>query len=205
MPLSKIKSYLNHRTPQKLISLCSEQESSINIQIKQLQQIKASLHSTRKDVEQAIMSHNKVFIQEESQEHLRLSEILEEADDSEMTIAFGNLMNSVRETMFRPVSGMIHRTCDLIHGNYNQHCLFYLRTSCNKTNCNCTIKPRGKYLISYHYGDYDTLSDTYQELFTYADKNSIILGEWFYEEMVLGDWAVMDSEDYIMKVSVQII
>ncbi len=205
MPLSEIKSYLSHRSPSKLISLCSEQESLIDIQIRQLRQIKASLCATRKGVERAIASQNKFFIRKELQEHLRLSEILENADDAKMTFAFGNLMSSVRDTMFRPVSGMIHRTCDIKQENYNQQCIFYLRTPCNKKNCDCTLKPSGDYLVTYHCGGYEDLANTYQEILTYAGNNNLILGEWFYEEMVIGDWAVNNSEDYVIKVSVQII
>lgn len=205
MSLSEIKTYLTHRSPQKLIDLFSQQESFINMQINQLRQIKSNLRATRQDVKQAILSHNKIFIQQQIQEHLHLSKILTEPDDFEMTLAFGGLMNSVSGTMFRNVSGMIHRTYDLRQKNYNQHCIFYLRTSCNKKKCDCTLKPAGKYLVAYHHGGYEALSSTYEELLLYADNNSLILGESFYEEMVIGDWAVIDSQDYVIKVSVQII
>lgn len=205
MSLSEIKTYLECRSPKRLIALFLQQESLIDMQIKQLQQIKASMHATRQNVGQAIISHNKIFIQQELEEHLRLSKILTEADDYEMTLAFGELINSSGGTMLRNISGMIHRTYDLMQGNYNQHCLFYLRTSCNKKNCDCTLKPAGEYLVTYHYGGYEALGSTYQKLLSYAVNNSLILGELFYEEMIIGDWAVIDSDSYIIKVSVQII
>jgi DNA-binding transcriptional MerR regulator len=205
MSLTEIKEYLTHRSPTKLINLCLEQESVVDKQIKQLRLIKSSLRTTRQEVKQAITAHNKIIVQKESEEHLFLSEIVKNTDDVVMTHVFGDLVSSVRNTMFRTTSGMIHRTYDIKQENYDRNCLFYLKASCNKKSCDCTIKPKGEYLVTYHFGGYDTLKDTYRELLAYAEKSNLIVGEWFYDEMVIGDWAVMDTESYVMKVSVPII
>jgi len=205
MSLTEIKEYLMHRSPSKLIDLCLEQESVIDKKIKQLRLIKSSLRTTRQEVKQAITAHNKIFVQKESQEHLYLSKVVTGVDDVEMTHVFGDLVSSMVSTTFRTTSGMIHPTCDIIQENYDMNCMFYLKASCNKKTCDCTIKPKGEYLTTYHFGGYDTLNDTYRELLAYADKSNFIIGEWFYEEMVIGDWAVMDAENYVMKVSSQLI
>lgn len=205
MTLAEIKAYLKDRSPEELIKLFSQQEVLIDMQIKKLRQIKASLHGTREEVEQAVLSNEKIIICDVKQEHLQLSKILIDADDFEMTIAFGELMNSVRASGFRNISGMIHNTNDLMENNYNKNCLFYLRTSCKKKKCNCTVKPAGKYLITYHHGGYEELYKTYQVLLSDAICNNLILGERFYEEIVIGDWAVNNSNDYVIKVSVEIV
>jgi|LGVF01.2.fsa_nt_gb DNA-binding transcriptional MerR regulator/effector-binding domain-containing protein len=205
MSLTEIKEYLMHRSPSKLIELCIEQESVIDKQIKQLRLIKSSLCTTRLEVKQAITAHNKFFVQKEPQEHLLLSDVVNGVDDVEMTHIFGNLVSSMGNATFRTASGMIHHTCDIEQENYDMNCMFYLKASCNKKTCDCTIKPKGDYLVTYHFGRYSTLNDTYRELLAYAAKSSLLLGESFYDEMVIGDWAVMDAESYVMKVSVPLI
>jgi hypothetical protein len=205
MSLTEIKEYLMHRSPLKLMDLCFEQESVIDKQIKQLRLIKSSLRTTRQEVKQSITAHNKIFIQKELQEHLHLSEEMKEVDDVEMTHVFGKLVSSMGNTLFRSTSGMIHHTGDIRKQNYDRNCRFYLKASCNRKNCDCTIKPEGNFLVIYHFGEYETLIDTYRELIRYAEKNNLILGEWFYDEMVIGDWAVMDAESYVMKVSVPLV
>jgi len=205
MSLTEIKEYLKHRSPSKMIDLCLEQESIIDKQMKQLRLIKSSLRTTRQEVEQAVTTHNKIFVQKELQEHLILSEVMNGVDDVEMTHVFGELVSSMGNTLFRSTSGMIHYTCDIKQEKYDRNCMFYLKASCNKKSCDCTIKPEASFLVTYHFGEYDTLRDTYRELLLYAEKSNIILGEWFYDEMVIGDWAVMDAESYVMKVSVPII
>lgn len=205
MGLKEIKTYLEHRSPQELIDLCSRQEELIDRKIRNLRQIKKNLCTTRKSVTQVFKSNNTICIQNEPEEHLILSQSLTEADDFNMTLSFGNLIKSVGNTVFRNVSGMIHCKGDLIEGKYNKKYWFYLRTACNKKKCKCTLKPAGKYLISYHHGEYENLSRTYKEILSYADNNSLTLGSWFYEEMVIGDWAVENSDKYVIKVSVKIV
>jgi len=204
MSLTDIKAYLEQRSPRNLIALCTEQESVIDMQIKQLRQIKKNLSTTRQSVAQAVASDKGIFIQQEPKEHLKLSQCLSQADDFNMTIAFGDLLHAAGETIFRNISGMIHRTDHLLHGNYNQQYWFYLRTPCKKKSCDCVIKPAGNYLNAYHNGSYETLGSTYEKLLAYAKTQYLTLGEWFYEEMVIGDWAVPNYDDYVLKVSVQV-
>lgn len=205
MSLTEIKTYLEHRSPKNLIDLCYKQEDIIDMQIKQLRKIKKNLAVTRQSVKIATNSDDSIFIQHEPIEHLELSQRFSTTDDFKMTLIFGKFINSAGNNIFRNISGMIHRTEDILHGNYDKHCWFYLRTYCNKKKCDCTIKPAGKYLIAYHHGGYEILNKTYQSMLSYADDNNLILNELFYEEMVVGDWATVSSDDYILKISVQII
>ena len=205
MPLSEIKTYLDNRSPKKMIELCDKQETIIDLQIKKLLQIKKNLSTTRNGITQAMMSNEKIFIKYQPIEYLSLSKDLLKADDFQMTLAFSELMKSAGSTMFRNVSGMIHRRDCLKNKNYSQDCWFYLQMPCNKKNCDYNIKPAGEYLIAYHHGGYESLTKTYEELLFYGNSNNLLFNEWFYEEMVVGDWSATNHNDYILKVSVQII
>ncbi len=204
MALTDIKSYLENRSPLNLINLCKDQETAIDLQIKQLKQIKKNLSITRNSISHAIESSNDFFIQTEPQEHLILSQSLSSADDLKMTLVFGDLLHENGEMIFQNISGMIHQTTDLLHRDYNQKYWFYLRTSCKKKECNCEIKPTGSYLTTYHHGSYSSLYKTYKQIFNYAKKQSLTLGNYFYQEMVIGDWATKNENEYVLKVSVKI-
>lgn len=204
MTLHDIKDYLEKRSSQNLIDLCSKQESLIDMQIKQLRQIKNNLSTTRQGVTSAVIAGKEIFIRQEDEEYLQLSQSLSQANDVKMTLAFGELLQTVGSTMFRNVSGMMHRTDDLIDRNYDQQYWFYLRIPHKKKTCNYTIKSAGNYLTTYHHGNYETLPITYKNLLAHAEHQCLTLGDWFYEEMVIGDWATKSDEDYVLKVSVQI-
>ena len=66
------------------------------------------------------------------------------------------------------------------------------------------VKPAGKYLSTYHHGAYETLEESYQALINEAEQRQILLNDWIYVETILGDWAVCQEQDYVLKVSVGI-
>ena len=205
MPLAEIKTYLDNRSPQQMIELCDKQESIVDKQIEKLIQIRQNLSTTRNSITQAIMSKEKIIIKHQPIEYLKLSKDLLNADDYKMTLAFSELMKSSGNTNFRNVSGMIHKKDYQQNKNDSQHCWFYLRMYYNNQNCDHTIKPAGEYLIAYNHGGYESLTKTYEEILSYANTNNLLLNEWFYEEMVVGDWSTINSNDYIIKVSIQIL
>ena len=204
MPLGEIKTYLDNRSPQQMIELCDKQKDIVDLQIEKLIQIKKNLSATSNSITQAIMTDDNIYIKHQPIEYLSLSNDLLNADDYQMTLAFGELMRSAGSTNFRNVSGMIHRIDHLQKNNDINHCWFYLQMNCNNQNGDHTIKPDGEYLIAYHHGGYESLNKTYEKIIAYANTSNLILNEWFYEEMVVGDWSTTNSNDYIIKVSIQI-
>lgn len=205
MSLKDIKTYLEDRSPSKLIELCSEQEALIDKKIKTLKAIKSNLKATRLDVKEALMVHDKFFIREEGQEHLHLSKVMHGADNVEMTHVFGDLLASNERRSFKVVSGMVHLAKAIKNDAPMNQYMFYLKVPCKKKSCDCVIKPKGSYLVTYHCGGYDSLKDTYKALLKHAEERKLTLGDWVYDEMVIGDWAVKTVEEYVIKVSVQIV
>ena len=58
-------------------------------------------------------------------------------------------------------------------------------------------------MSTYHHGEYKSLGHTYQNLVSYAKEHQIDLEDWIYAETIIGDWAVYQPQDYIVKVSVK--
>jgi len=195
MSLKDIKAYLEDRSPSKLMKLCSEQEALIDKQIETLKVIKANLRTTRIGIKEALEAPAHFFIKEEEQEHLHLSKDMHGEDDVEMTHAFSDLVRTMDGAPFRVTSGMLHPTNDIENNRPMNHYRFFLKPLCEKKGCDCTIKPKGDYLVTYHFGTYETLKDTYKELIGYGKRKNLILGDWVYDEMVIGDWAVKAAQD----------
>lgn len=205
MSLAEIKAHLESRSPQKMIDLCAEQELIIDRKIKELRHIKQNLRTTRSNAEKAILVGEGIIVEKEPRTSLLLSKAMEEADDFEMTNIFGALVASARENRFSSTSGMLHRICDLKEGAYKKYYHFYLYGLSKDKSSITMVKPEGEYLTAYHVGGYENLSNTYKKILDYAEENHFLLGEWFYEEIVIGDWGVICPEEYVLKLSVQII
>lgn len=204
MSLSEIKNYLNNRSPQKMINLCVVQEVSLDKKIEELQHIKQSLSSARKAAELAIATGEGIIIARETASSIILSKVMDHADDIEMTKNFGDLVTLTKDSKTLYTSGMLHRTLDLRYGN-NKNCFRFYLQGYIQNNCeHITRKPEGNYLIKYHFGGYEKLNDSYKKIFDYADKNRLRIGEFIYQEIVIGDWGAISPEEYVLKLSVLI-
>lgn len=66
------------------------------------------------------------------------------------------------------------------------------------------IKPKGKYTVLYYNGSYDSLSDIYCSLREHCEAIGFIVAGNIYQEDVLDYCSNQSSDDYVMKISMQI-
>ncbi|WP_243153476.1 hypothetical protein [Senegalia massiliensis] len=184
-----------------MLELYNNQEELLNIQINSLKIIKQRIHSKRRNIEQALLCGNDFLIESVKEEYLFCSDEIFNINDFEMTYVFGNLIKTSAEKLLPNIYGMISKTDNAVKDIVPLR--FYIHTTLKSDN-SMIVKPSGKYLTTFHTGDYSTLQTTYKKVLSYAEKHNIILYEWFYTETIIGDWAVCSPQEYIIKVSIQI-
>ena len=204
MSLEEIRTYLEHRSPQALLELFSEQEKEIDRQIRRLKLIRSNLHDTREKIGTLLQSDREATIVHEKAAVLMLSDRMKSADDYEMTMMIGRLFHKAMDTPCRQISGMIHRTGDFRAGRYNDVTWFYLCPLVRLRGENVLLRPEGEYLSLYHQGGYDTLEQAYRKLMQEAERQGVELGEYVFEETIICDWAVKSSEEYVTRVFARI-
>ncbi|MMZ62131.1 hypothetical protein D1872_243220 [compost metagenome] len=74
-----------------------------------------------------------------------------------------------------------------------------------KSNYSNFKREKGTYLIAYHTEGYSSVCDTYNRIINYAKDKSIELQGFFYEDVLLDDLSVRGYEEYLIKISVQIL
>ncbi|WP_244094464.1 hypothetical protein [Thomasclavelia ramosa] len=67
----------------------------------------------------------------------------------------------------------------------------------------CFIKPQGKYLCSYKKGEWDKVSDLYQQMLDYIHENNLQLTGCAYE-VGTNDFIISNEADYIKKIMIKI-
>ncbi|MEA4986895.1 MAG: MerR family transcriptional regulator [Anaerovorax sp.] len=204
MSLKEIKEYLDQRMPEKTVHLLQLQEEKIGAQIKHLKALKKVLKSKKDAIEKAVLMDDKsIFIEEQKEECLLLSKQITEANDYDMTLNIANLINSVpADFMYYNILGMLHFSNDIKKNNFILNGKFYLKLLDKTIKNSYFIKSKGNYLVTYHHGNFDNISDAYTRLFEFAEKNKLFLDEIFYEETVVNDLSVLCSDDYITKVMI---
>ena len=196
MSLAEIKEYLSERSPSGLLALCRRQEQLIDQQIDRLTAIKKRVSCQTGKIEQVIRCTQTYFVEEQEQGLLSCSEPITQRDDYAMTAAVSSLPTAGSQ------SGMLCRLTEATQLE-NYPFRFYVNTAPAQKGIP-HIKQGGSYLCTYHYGDYETLQRTYQELVHYAKDQHMGLDDWMYAETIIGDWAVSQPQDYIIKVSVRV-
>lgn len=202
MSLMEIKSYLEQRSPQRMVELYQQQEQQITRQIAQLNQIRERMTSQRTQIQQFLSCSEPFFVEQTKEAHLLCTDPMLQTEDYTMTAAIGALIHSAHEKIASNTLGMLcsrASACAAEEGSF----YFYVETfDANADHIH--RKPAGKYLSMYHRGAYETLTESYQVLMCHAEKYKILLDDWIYVETILGDWAVCKQQDYVLKVSIKV-
>ncbi|WP_068501409.1 MerR family transcriptional regulator [Paenibacillus kribbensis] len=207
MPLKEIKEYLNKRSPHELIALLDHEEAMLNSKIKQLQKMK-SIISEKKRITQAateIISTD-MIIEENNDEFLVITEADPYTNDKSIydsMIKHEKYLNIYSIDASHTVGWMRDTKRVLANETFNYDYLF-TRVS-KKSNYSNFKRKKGTYLIAYHTEGYSSVCDTYDRIINYANDKSIELQGFFYEDVLLDDLSVRGYEEYLIKISVQIL
>lgn len=202
MSLSEIKNYMDERSPQRMVELYDQQELLISKQIAQLKQIKEKIHHQKTCIQQVLTHTEGYFLEQQDRCPLLCSDIVTEIDDYTMTTVIGELIHSSIGKTSSNTLGMTCKRKDAVCSETYPF-QFYLYASPRK-RVKGTEKPAGDYLTTYHHGPYETLCNSYCSLVSYANDHQIELDEQLYAETIIGDWAVRQHRDYVIKVSAKV-
>ena len=65
------------------------------------------------------------------------------------------------------------------------------------------MPPSGKYLRTFHQGDWDKIPHRYEEILLYAQKHNLTLYEFSYE-MGINENMIDQIEDYIVQIEIPV-
>lgn len=210
MPLKDIKTYLDNRSPNGLVSLLKTQNDIISKKIHDLTKIKTLIdHKIQATENASNIDSSKIDSFELLQdEYFITSEEAKQTDDLNITKYIANLINLCNEKkLFAHYSMVgIHNKKDIFERNYIKYSNFGIKIDeqYNDSSLIYHIKSKGHYLTAYHMGSFDKLGETYERIKTYASKNSISLGDFFYEELLIDSLSVKNYDEYLIKISVAI-
>ena len=210
MPLKEIKSYLDNRSPDALISLLKAQNEIISTKINNLEKIQKLIESKIEVTKNASkINKNKFDILNITQdEYFVISEDAIKTDDLNITKYIANLINLCNEKkLFAHYSMVgIHHKQDIINCNYIKYSNFGIKIDDCNNDFSLTYhkKPKGLYLTVYHAGSFDTIGETYEKLKQYANEENMLLGDFFYEELLIDSLSVKNYDEYLSKISVNI-
>lgn len=205
VPLKEMKTYLDERTPQRLLNLSKQKIIEVNSEIKKLNQIKHLLEETVAYIHKGLHANfEDILVEEQEEEYLMRSALLNEENTKDYIkwmLEFTRFENNTQSKDTSFVGTMLSKN-NIINGNYNCNSYFFAKSS-NKAHANA-VKPKGLYAVAYHHGSYDTISKTYERLIKFFAESHLHMGEFAYEKSLLDDVALKNEDDYVMQITIAI-
>ncbi len=198
--LSEIKEYMITRSPQNCTALLREHEKKLEEEMKNIKNTIKLIKEKQVAIQEYFNNvSNEVQVVYEKKEILFITE--SEKEDYYSTFAKHIKKSNDVALNFPCAVGHIIKNEDFFNKTYFDY--YFSKSSAFSTNT--LIKPEGEYLRYYHENGYLTIDEGYEKIFEYAKMNSINLGEYFYEYMVLDELSVDGIENYVIKLTIAIL
>ena len=198
--IEDIKKYIKVRTPQEMYSLFNIQKENILDEINKLQAILDIMKIYIESVKEALESVNSIKIVEKNKEPIFVGPVV---DSDYYDFSFSDLYSLAIEKGLStgyPLGSITY--LDSSSNNFSiKTSRFYLKT---EKYCN-SYKPKGKYIVLYDTCSYNNSMSIYKKLFNFIEENNLKATGFIYEEFPINQISSLNSEEYCIKLEVQII
>lgn len=209
MPLCEIKNYLDARTPETLIELFNIQRKNIEEKILRLKTIKTMIDMRLSITRKALALEgdiSKIEVCECKEEMLFASERVACTNMKGLEIAikeFYDLCGEKQIIYGYPFGAIISRQ-NLLKNNWKFPSNYFFKIPKMNDEDTSLLKPAGLYLIGVGEANYDGVHNIYGGMFEFIKNRGLeVIGD-AYEEYLLDEIAVKNSDKYLMQISIRV-
>ncbi len=209
MPLKEIADVLNKRSPNTMAELFLQREKQIDDEIKRLKNTKKFIEQKRQKIISAEkIDYSNIEIKEygvryylyNKTNNTNEKEIYKSLNDMTEKLSKSREGNSINyEVTFFQNADTLYK------GKYNEYSNVALLLNKRPTTLKYKTLPKGKYLIAYHKGHWNTIGEAYERIFDYKRKHNIVTDDTYIECDMIDNLVVPDMEEYITEISVRIL
>ena len=200
MSIEEVKGYMADRSVSSLKKLLRERQEEIDSTIARLSALKSALSKKESDLDLSLCADESISVTECEEEYLLLSPLEGAEDDKKAFDIFLNHLTVSRElSSLRKSCGSMISTKKLMDGDFDSY--DYLFTVIDEKSEKLFVRPKGKYIRAFCIGGWDRLPAVYKKITEFAEKNSLVLGEYAYENG-LNDMAVNDTDGYVTQIMI---
>ncbi len=211
MPLKSIKQFLDSRNSSRLLSLLKEKKEEVNHEIERLKRIQQLIETRIALLEQAEqISFNQPIIETMPEEYMILSSSIHSSNHTMIIHTIYQHFSKCIQHGWNeghPYGAMLDST-PVLENNYEQYAYFFtkvLHPPIDSKEVSVHIKPAGTYLTAYLKGDYYQAAPIFKLMKQTIQKENFMIGPYFYKEGIIDEVAETSSDEFITKISVQIL
>ncbi|WP_055069470.1 MerR family transcriptional regulator [Clostridium massiliamazoniense] len=207
MPLCHIKDFIDNRSPELLIDTLKKQKDEIKKHIANLTKASSLIDSiiniteTSKDIDV-----DKIYLVEEDEEHFILSKKINDDTEHSFLQIISDLLNyCTKKNINNNFNlGAILSKENLLKNDFSKIDYLFVKSPRKVSSKYSYTKPKGKYVIGYHIGDYKTTFLTYNKLLKFIDENNLKPCGNSYELELLNNLSYSDTNNYVTKISINV-
>lgn len=207
MSLQEIKTYLDGRSPERLIHLFSEKVERINREVDHLNKLKHIMNDKIEMTKRATsLTGNEIELKELEAEYFMISPKLDHLNDRGFFDQLSEYMQRDdfnQDAMWYSVGVMIDLE-NLKNKKYLDYTHFYSKIEDKAKAQTVFLKPKGLYLVAYHRGIYEKTYETYERMIEFAEKNQLEFCGYSYEAFILDEISVIGYENYVTEIQIQV-
>lgn len=207
MSLQEIKTYLDGRSPERLIHLFSEKVERINREVDHLNKLKHIMNDKIEMTKRAAsLTGNEIELKELEAEYFMISPKLDHLNDRGFFDQLSEYMQRDdfnQDAMWYSV-GVIIDLENLKNKKYLDYTHFYSKIEDKAKAQTVFLKPKGLYLVAYHRGIYEKTYETYERMIEFAEKNQLEFCGYSYEAFILDEISVIGYENYVTEIQIQV-
>ncbi|MGE7879217.1 MerR family transcriptional regulator [Peribacillus muralis] len=207
MPLKEIKWFLTNRSPMELIELFKEKSLELEKKIKNLHRMQKIIETKISLTEKALcMDDSEITLRLEEEEPLFLSESILNSSDAEFLKATSDFIDYCNEHEFYsgfPIGAMISKV-KIIDGDHDNYSFLYTKVNDTDHPPAVHVKPKGLYIVAYHRGSYENISETYKRIIRFMEHENLNIKSFAYEEYILDEVSVKGYENYLTQIMVEV-
>lgn len=202
MSIEEIEQYIKNPTPEKFINFANAKELEIDQQIKRLKSIKKTIQTKKRQIEVSnSLKEGNIEIEECEEERLLFLPYDFCDDDISHVFSYIKDIWSV-EQIRMGIGGMISIE-KVLANDFSKYDGIYTLALKNVPRKNIFYKPKGEYICCYHKGDWNSLSEAYQKILSFAQERKLKLTGYAYE-IGLNEFAISKEEEYVTKIMVKV-
>lgn len=207
MPLKEIKSFLEKRTPDNIISLFHEEIVEIENEINRLKKLQIQMSNKIKLITEGKNFTKSIFLENQEEEYLILSDPIDNTKQIYDIQTYSDHINYCFDNNLNIgfAAGGIISYEDLLKRNLSNYSYYFTKVHENIPNEKIFIKPKGVYVVGYHKGYYDSVQIIYNKILDYINENNLHINGDAYEDILIDEVSVKDINNYVIKVSIKVL
>ena len=208
MPLSEIRAYLSRRSPAELVALLEREDGALSAKIARLKTMQALIRRKAQLTRQAMgMRPGAVTVEEQGERYLVITPVASFATDRAVAVAVAeHTKYCQRHGIVSPYSvGALLDRRAASAGDLSGYTHCCTQVDRRPRGVEVFTLPAGRYLTVCHAGGYDSVGVGYRQLLDWAEARGLALADFFLEDLLLDELSVKGYENYLLRLSIQVL